>query len=182
MKYALAGFVLLAAVGAFAYLKLGRDRPASKLASDKPAEPRPSETHSTNPPQPATSPGPAARPASTSPPPATAASPAPPGTNAVPAKPKSVEDFQISNLMVQRPKGTKGSKLIYLVGLLTNNSDSQRLGVKVELDLFDMNGAKVDTATDYRDSVAPRESWTMRALVRDPRAVSAKLASIKEDP
>jgi len=81
----------------------------------------------------------------------------------------------------QRPKGTKGSKLIYVVGALENASAQQRFGVKLELDLLDRTGAKIDSTTDYCETLAARQTWSFRALVHDPRAVTAKLAGIKED-
>ena len=95
--------------------------------------------------------------------------------------PKSIADLRVTELAVQRPRGTKGAKLIYAVGVLSNDSDLQRLGVRVEVDLFDGNGAKVDSATDYREALGPRQTWQFRALVHDDHAVTARVAAVKED-
>lgn len=83
---------------------------------------------------------------------------------------------------MQRPKGTKGSRLAYAVGTLINSSAARRLGVRVELEMLDQAGQKIGTASDYCGVIEPGASWTFRALLNDPRAMAARLADIKEDP
>jgi hypothetical protein len=94
---------------------------------------------------------------------------------------KSTNDFKISDLAVQRPKGTKGSKLTYVIGVVENLSDVQRFGVKIELELLDQRGAKIDSTSDYCDTLGSRQSWTFRAQAHDPRSVQARVVDIKED-
>src|SRR5262249_29171773 len=74
----------------------------------------------------------------------------------------------------------KESRLVHALGTIQNDSDYQRFGVKVELDLFDTTGAKVGTATDYTSVIEPRQSWHFRALVVEPSVSSAKIRAIKE--
>lgn len=76
---------------------------------------------------------------------------------------------------------SKSSSVVYALGQIKNESDDQRFGLKVELDLLDGSGSKIGTATDYLAILEPRKDWHFRALVLDARAVSARLASIKED-
>jgi hypothetical protein len=76
---------------------------------------------------------------------------------------------------------TKGSSLIYAVGAITNDSDFQRFGVKVTLNLIDQKGAKVGTTRDYIGILEPHQAWQFRALITDPKAVTAALDSIKEE-
>jgi hypothetical protein len=71
--------------------------------------------------------------------------------------------------------------LIYAIGKLTNASDHQRFGVKVELDVFDAGKQKVGTATDYTLSIDPGKAWKFKALVTDRAAATAKLTSVKEN-
>ncbi len=104
-------------------------------------------------------------------------------TNATKLKPvskpaKSLADLKLATVTIER---TKGSGLIYAVGTMKNDSDHQRFGVRVELDLLDAGGAKLGTATDYTQLIEPRAEWTFRALVLDAKAVTAKPAKIKED-
>jgi len=75
----------------------------------------------------------------------------------------------------------KNSSVVYALGQIKNESDDQRFGLKIELDLLDGSGSKIGTATDYLAILEPRKDWHFRALVLETRAVSARFASIKED-
>jgi DNA-directed RNA polymerase subunit RPC12/RpoP len=114
------------------------------------------------------------------PPVAVAAAPAP--TNAPPpaaAKPKSLEDLKVGRIEIDQPKG---SGLRYAVGTLKNESDYPRYGITVELALFDQRGQELSKkAPDYLQMLQPRKEWRFRALVLDSKAVSAKVASIREE-
>lgn len=93
--------------------------------------------------------------------------------------PKSPKDLKTSELILEKSKG--GSSLVYAVGTIRNESDHQRFGVKVEVDILDGRGKKVGKATDYIQVIEPREEWRFHALVLEDRAAAAKIASIKED-
>ncbi len=75
---------------------------------------------------------------------------------------------------------TGGSRLIYAVGTVSNESDHQRFGVKVELDLLNPQGQKIGTATDSTPYIDPGKSWKFKAMVFDPKAVTAQLISVTE--
>ncbi len=81
---------------------------------------------------------------------------------------------------IQLEKSHQGN-LVYAVGSVENESDDQRFGVKIELELWDDQNSKIGTATDYISVIEPRASWRFRALVTEPRAMSAKIARIKEE-
>jgi hypothetical protein len=81
---------------------------------------------------------------------------------------------------VQLENGKDGH-LVYAVGILTNTTDKQRFGVKVSLDVFDGDGQKIGSATDYAQTIEPSNEWRFKALVIDRKAKSAKVASVKED-
>jgi hypothetical protein len=103
---------------------------------------------------------------------------APPATTATTTAPKSIDDFKIGPIALEKGKGTG---LVYAVGVLRNGSEHQRFGIKLELELSDANGNKVGTAKDYRAVLEPRQEWRFRALILDNRATSARLASVEED-
>jgi len=109
-------------------------------------------------------------------------SPAPTETQAVveavPKPPKALSDLKVGEIQLQK---TKDSSLVYAVGTLKNESDSQRFGVKIELDLLDARDLKVGTAQDYLQVLEPRREWQFHALVITPKAVKAVVASIKEE-
>lgn len=111
-------------------------------------------------------------------PPTPAVSPAP---TPPPKGPKLLGDLKVTQVALDQPKGAKGSRLVYVTGVLKNDSDHQRFGVRVELDLFDTVGTKVGTATDYRQMLDPRATWQFRAIVTDRRATAAKFVGVKED-
>jgi len=97
-----------------------------------------------------------------------------------PARPKSPEDLKLSGAV--SVEKAKGSRLAYVMGTLKNDSDHQRYGVRIELELFDQNGNKLPAlANDYLQNLEPRKEWKFRALVLDAKAVSAKVAAIKEE-
>ncbi len=97
---------------------------------------------------------------------------------AVGTSPKSSDDFKPGRILLEKAKGTS---LVYAVGVLKNDSDYQRFGVNLELELTDARGNKVGTAKDYRAVLEPRQEWRFRALVLDSRAVSARVAVIREE-
>ena len=133
---------------------------------------------------PANTPTPAAKQAapSTQAPTTPSAPPAPAMTPpVVPKGPKLIGDLKITQVALDQPKGAKGSRLVYVTGVLKNDSDHQRFGVRVELDLLDATTNKVGTATDYRQMLEPRATWQFRALVTDRRTVGARFAGVKED-
>jgi hypothetical protein len=101
-----------------------------------------------------------------------------------PARPtaaKNVQDLKFSVVQIQRPKGTRGSKLIYATGSVTNSSNAQRLGVKVEIDLLNERGEKIDNSSDYRPALQPGEVWNFRALAHDPQVATGVVARIIEE-
>jgi hypothetical protein len=110
-------------------------------------------------------------------------------TNAIPSKPtppvvvekrpKSPDDLKAGAVQLEK---TKGSSLVYAVGAVTNDSEHQRFGVRIELDLFNSAGKKLSgSAKDYKDVIEPHRDWQFHALIPDSKAVSAKVSSVKED-
>jgi len=86
--------------------------------------------------------------------------------------------FKPSGISLEK---TDKSRLIYAVGTVRNNTDRQRFGVKVELDLFDEQNTKLGSATDYVQVIEPGKDWNFKALVTDSKAVRVELAAIKEN-
>jgi hypothetical protein len=73
-----------------------------------------------------------------------------------------------------------GATECYVVGTVDNTSDRQFMGVAVQLDTFDATGQKLGVVRAYRPAVAPGARWQFRVSTGDRKAVSAKLASVKE--
>lgn len=163
--------VLLAAGGWFGWKKFG-DRIVQLAQRAKPAESTPATKADgeAKPEEPKTA----------EPKPAEAAPSEPAMTVATSKGPKALSDLKVANVKIE---ATKGSSLVYVVGTVRNNSEHQRFGVRVEFDLFDRAGNKIATppSSDYKQIMEPREEWTFRAIVLDPKATAAKLAKIKED-
>ena len=74
-----------------------------------------------------------------------------------------------------------GSRLIYAVGTIQNESNRQRFGITVELDLFDSQEKKVGSASDYIALIEPHNEGNFKAMVTDPKAERAEIVSIKEN-
>ena len=102
-----------------------------------------------------------------------------PETNAIPVKaPKSLADLKADAVTLDK---AKDGNLVYATGTLRNDSEYQRFGVKIEIELLDAAEKKVGTATDYIQVMEPRTDWHFRALVNDSKTVKGRVASIKED-
>jgi hypothetical protein len=97
---------------------------------------------------------------------------------AFPKAPKSIDDLKVGPIALEK---SRGSSLVYAVGVMRNESTHQRFGVNLELELTDARGNKAGTAKDYRAVLEPRQEWRFRALVLDSKAVSAKVAAIREE-
>jgi hypothetical protein len=94
---------------------------------------------------------------------------------------KSPDDFKVGEIKIQRPKGTRGSRLVFATGSLTNSSAVLRLGVRIDLSLLNAQGTKIDDTSDYQASIGPGEVWNFHAVVHDPQAMTATIAKISED-
>jgi hypothetical protein len=74
----------------------------------------------------------------------------------------------------------ENGELFYAVGMLRNQSNRQRFGVKVDLDLLDDQGEKVGSATDYTPSIVPGQEWKFKALVMERKTARAVLVNVTE--
>ncbi|SRR5581483_876744 len=103
-----------------------------------------------------------------------------PTTEAQPSvkRSKSPDDLKTGDIQFEKPKG---SSLVFAVGNLTNDSDYQRFGIRLKLDLLNRQGTNVGSASDYKDVLEPHKTWQFRAMVIEKRATSARIAEIKED-
>jgi DNA-directed RNA polymerase subunit RPC12/RpoP/flagellar basal body-associated protein FliL len=73
------------------------------------------------------------------------------------------------------------SRLVYAIGTIRNDTDKQRYGVKVTLDVLDSKSERVGTTTDYTQFIDAHKEWTFKALITGSKAASAKITSISED-
>lgn len=104
-----------------------------------------------------------------------------PATNSIPSaptKPRSLDDLKTGTVSLEK---AKNSSLVYAVGVLRNESDHQRFGVTVEVELNDPRGNAAGTAKDYRAVIEPRQEWRFRALVLNSKATEGKVTRIREE-
>jgi hypothetical protein len=88
-----------------------------------------------------------------------------------------LNDFQFGGITLKK---ADGSGLVYAQGTVTNDTDRQRFGVKIELDLFNAQDDKIGSASDYLAVLEPHKAWQFNALLTEPKTVRAKLANIEE--
>jgi hypothetical protein len=100
------------------------------------------------------------------------------GSPAATAASISTNDFIVAGITLEK---AKDSNFVYVIGSVKNETDRQRFGVRVDLDLFDQAGDKVGRTSDYRQTLAPEAEWHFKALVFQSSAATATLASIKEE-
>jgi hypothetical protein len=96
----------------------------------------------------------------------------------VKAQPDLWNGLKPGPITIEKP--SKG-RLMYAVGAVRNDSDKQRFGVKVTLDILDENDEKVGVATDYTQFIDAHKEWTFRALVTASKAKTAKVTAITEN-
>jgi hypothetical protein len=88
-----------------------------------------------------------------------------------------LNDFQFGGITLKK---ADGSGLVYAQGTVTNDTDRQRFGVKIELDLLNAEDHKIGSASDYLAVLEPHKAWQFNALLTEPKTVKAKLANIEE--
>ena len=64
--------------------------------------------------------------------------------------------------------------------MVKNDTTRQRFGVKIELDLLDGQDDKIGSTSDYIEVMEPHKEWQFKALLTDPKTVTAKLINIEE--
>ena len=94
-------------------------------------------------------------------------------------KPYVTNNFSVSELKIEK---VPGSTVEYAVGTVQNQTDQQRFGVTVELDLFDAAGRRIGAAKDYRAVVEPKGEWAIRAVLLQTKVASARVMSVREQP
>jgi hypothetical protein len=105
--------------------------------------------------------------------------PGPAATAGEPAKPKRVgKGLEVLEYQLEK---LPDRSLVYVVGTVTNGSDNQIFGLRVNFDVADKEGNNIGTATDYLDVLEPWKDWSFRALVLDTNAASAKLVKVEKD-
>ncbi len=87
--------------------------------------------------------------------------------------------LDVSGIALQRVPG-EGS--LQAVGTVSNSTSRQRIGVTVELGLYDASSRFVAAARAYKQVLEPGGQWDFKEAVSNPKAVTARLASIKEGP
>ncbi len=88
--------------------------------------------------------------------------------------------FEISAVSLQKEPGGNG---LYAVGTVLNASGRRRSQITVEFELLDAEGQTVQVARAYRPIIEPGAKWQVKVPVAsDTKAVSARLASIREGP
>jgi hypothetical protein len=88
--------------------------------------------------------------------------------------------LSVSAISIEKGEGGKGT---YVVGTVMNTSGRRRSHVAVEIELLDTEGQNVEIARALRPVLEPKGKWEIRVPVAgDSKAVSAKLASIREGP
>ena len=95
-----------------------------------------------------------------------------------PVDPIAAAGFRASPVTLDQGEG---SSIVYAVGTVSNLTNRQRFGVRIELELLDASSNKVGNASDYRATLEPNEEWRFRALVVEKKTASARVATIKED-
>jgi hypothetical protein len=83
--------------------------------------------------------------------------------------------FRASSVTLKRSGGT-----LVAVGNLTNRANLTRSGIRLEIALYNSAGAKISTATGYKQSLAPGAEWDFEIPAPVLNAASARITSVSE--
>ena len=67
-----------------------------------------------------------------------------------------------------------------VTGVVKNGAGRPRQGVRVEVELLNSRGEPLWAATAFAPMIEPNKSWSFRASVIDPGAVTARVARVRE--
>lgn len=88
--------------------------------------------------------------------------------------------LSVSAISLEKGEGGNG---LYAVGTVVNDSSRRRSQVTVEFEVLDAGGQKAEVVRAFRPVLEPGAKWQVKVPVAgDSKAVSAKLASIREGP
>ena len=88
---------------------------------------------------------------------------------------KIINNFAVFPATIE--KKARGSTLVYAVVTVRNETDKQRFGVTVEIDLLDGAGTKIGTTKDYKDLIEPHAEWKFRGSILVAKNVAAARVS-----
>lgn len=88
-----------------------------------------------------------------------------------------MHNFKVGSISLKK---TEGSGLVYAVGDLINDTDQQRFGIKIELDMLDDQEKVLGKTSDYLAELEPHKKWSFNALLTVPQVAVVKLADISE--
>ena len=88
-----------------------------------------------------------------------------------------IDGFSASDVKIEK---TPGGTVVHAVGALKNETDKQRFGVTVELELLDDAGKKIGVAKDYKDTIEPHSAWTFQAPIVKTNVAAARVAAVRE--
>jgi hypothetical protein len=73
-----------------------------------------------------------------------------------------------------------GEPTLCIAGAISNRLERQRFGIRVEFDLLDAAGRKLETKAYYQPVLEPNSGSHFKVPIDDPKAAAVKLVSIKE--
>ncbi len=85
------------------------------------------------------------------------------------------EDLQVVNYELQKNQGTS---LVYVTGVVKNNTDVQHTSVRVDFKLFDATGKQIGNASDYIMILDAKGEWPFKALVVEPEVSKVEVDKV----
>jgi hypothetical protein len=76
---------------------------------------------------------------------------------------------------------TPGTSMVRAVGTVKNLAQKRRFSVRIEIELLDSAGNKLESTKDYTPTLEPGATWPFKPLVLPKAAVAARVIAITED-
>jgi hypothetical protein len=87
----------------------------------------------------------------------------------------SKDELEVVKYDLQKNEGTS---LVYVTGVLKNNTSEQRTSVRVDFKLFDSTGKQVGNASDYIMILEAKQEWPFKALVVEPDVAKVEVDKV----
>jgi hypothetical protein len=93
-------------------------------------------------------------------------------------RPKSPDDFRFRMFVVEKRRGGDTG---LVTGDIENVSENLYRRLKVELELLDLQGAKIATLNDTIVELPAHQTWHVVLHTSDPKAASVRVAGVSEE-
>ena len=88
-------------------------------------------------------------------------------------RPQEYMEEQTKDLETSELKAVAEGGLAYITGIVTNNGEKQYLYAQVEINLYDKDGALIESTLANINNLEPYGTWKFKALISNPENINS---------